>query len=91
MLAKNQSDFMSKMRKEISDISSVAGDSKARVNILDKKLSGFESESRHMHDEKKDAIQEINNAFEELKTKVEGSYMERDVEIDLRLKTEDFK
>lgn len=64
-----------------------ASDSKSMATNLKKQLDNFEKESTAMHTEKKNALQELNDTFQELKGQVERSNMERDVEIDLRLKT----
>lgn len=90
-LKKDQEEFGARIRAEIGGITKTTSDSKAMVNSLDKKLSAFESESRASHEGKKNAIQELNDTFEGLKGIVERSNMERDVEIGLRLKTQDFK
>lgn len=90
-LVSQQQKFEDVIRLEIGSINKTASDSKTMSTILDKQLKAFESESRSALTEKKDAIQELSDSFEELKAQVERSNVQRDIEIDLRLKVQDFK
>ena len=55
-LVASQQKFEDTIRLEVGSINKTACDSKTMSTILDKQLKNFESESRSMHTEKKDAI-----------------------------------
>jgi hypothetical protein len=83
--------FEARMLRDMTGINETATTCKTVCTTLGRKLDNFESETHSGMTEKSNAIQGLSDMFEELKGEVERASTQRDLEIDLRLRTKDFK